>query len=494
MRSSGVLLHPSSLPGIEPVGTIGKSAREFVDWLVAAKQAWWQVLPLGPTGYGSSPYMATSSLAGNPLLIDLADLIDRGWLEDDWLERAPSTEGNHIDFESATQFKQMALDAAFAGFVACSDEAERDALVAWTAENADWVHGYALFAAITSKYPERCWNEWPDALAAREDAALASMRESLGNTVDQIVFEQWVFALQWQAIRKYANDLGVRIIGDIPIFVSFHSADVWLNPGYFELDASGTPAVVAGVPPDYFSETGQRWGNPLYRWDVLKRDGYQWWVNRFAATYKLVDCVRIDHFRGFEAYWEVPAAEETAINGRWVKGPGRELFDAVRGALGDVPILAEDLGIITPEVDALRRALDLPGMRVLQFAFGADNNNTHLPHNYDEPSVVYTGTHDNDTSEGWFAACDEQTRHHVRTYLETDGNHIAWTLIAAAWKSIARLAITPVQDLLKLDTTCRMNTPGTAEGNWSWRMTGTLRPELAAQLAHLTAQCGRSSR
>jgi 4-alpha-glucanotransferase len=493
MRSSGVLLHPSSLPGLEPIGTIGKSARNFVDWLVAAKQSWWQVLPLGPTGYGSSPYMATSSLAGNPLLIDLADLVERRWLEEDWLERAPETEGSHIDFESATQFKRMALEAAFAGFVACSDEAERDALVAWRSENASWADGYALFAAITSKYPERCWNEWPASLAAREPAAVAEARESLGDIIDQNIFEQWVFALQWGALRKYANTRGVRIIGDIPIFVSFHSADVWMNPQYFILDSAGAPTVVAGVPPDYFSETGQRWGNPLYRWDALQADGYRWWIDRFAATYKLVDCVRIDHFRGFESYWEVPASEPTAINGRWIKGPGRELFDAVRGALGDVPIIAEDLGIITPEVDGLRRALELPGMRVLHFGFGGDNANTHLPHNYDEPSVVYTGTHDNDTSVGWFAACDDNTRHHVRTYLGTDGNDIAWTLIAAAWKSVARLAVTTVQDLLEHDTTSRMNTPGTAEGNWSWRMTEPMRPDIATRLARLTEESGRAN-
>lgn len=490
MRASGILLHPSSLPGPGPIGTLGRAAFGFVDWLAEAGQKIWQVLPLGPTGFGSSPYMSTSAMAGNALLIDAEWFTLRRWLLE--VPQAPATNPAVVDFAAAMEWQRAVITAALAGFDARASDDERAQFAAFCASRS-WLPDFALFTALAEKWPDRVWNAWPTELARRHSAALSEARRDHATAIRRIEFEQWVFSLQWDSLRRHAHARGVSILGDIPIFVSEHSADVWANPQLFDLTPEGNPRVVAGVPPDYFSPTGQRWGNPLYRWDRLAETGYAWWVERFRATFDVVDHVRIDHFRGFEAFWEIPADAENAIGGHWVKGPGRDVFDAVRAALGDRSIVAEDLGIITPEVDALRRGLGLPGMRVLQFAFDGDSGNVHLPQNYDEASVVYTGTHDNNTTVGWWLEADADLQDLVRRTLQTDALEIAWVLMGTAWNSRARWAIAPVQDVLSLGAAARMNTPGLAEGNWGWRLrTGWLNADVARRLAGMTVAAGRA--
>ncbi|MBH25239.1 MAG: 4-alpha-glucanotransferase [Myxococcales bacterium] len=493
MRQSGLLLHPTSLPGPEGIGTLGAEARRFIDALERAGQRCWQLLPLNPTGLYNSPYMTSSALAGNPLLIDLESCVEAGWLERAALADAPVGDLNRVDFATLLPWKEEKLAALWQGFKANASEAERAALAAFREAEGAWLEEFALFVVLGDAHDGAPWTRWAPELRDRDPEALEAAREAHADAIDAVCFEQHLFFEQWTALKGYANARDVSLIGDIPIFVSHNSADVWVHRAHFFLDEAGEPTVVAGVPPDYFSATGQRWGNPLYRWDRMAEDGFAWWVERFRICFRLVDQVRIDHFRGFEAYWEIPADHPTAIGGAWKPGPGRALFDAVTEALGELPVIAEDLGVITPEVEALRDELGLPGMKILQFAFGEDAHNAYLPHNYPGPRcVVYTGTHDNDTTVGWYRAASDRAAHHVRIYLNVSGQEIAWDLLRAAWMSVAGLAIAPAQDVLSLGTEARMNTPGEADGNWAWRMApGALTEELIQRLRYVTDLSGR---
>jgi len=471
-RASGVLLHPTSLPGPHGSGDLGREAYHFVDWLAAAGQRLWQVLPLTGIGPGNSPYMSPSAFAGNPLLVDLADLRHEGWLDDADLAPVHGLETSRIDFSAVVPYRLQRLARAAERFAQRGDAAQRDDLERFRVEHAGWLGDHALFMALTERSGPDGWLDWPQwepALARRDPTALAAARVQHAARVEFHEFCQWRFFRQWAALRRHANDKGVRIVGDAPIFVAHSSSDVWTQPWLFELDTQGQPTVVAGVPPDYFSETGQRWGNPLYRWSEHAKDGYAWWVERVRRTFDLVDVVRIDHFRGFAAHWEIPATEPTAVRGRWVPGPGADLFDAITNALGPLPIIAEDLGIITPDVDALRLRFDFPGMCVLQFAFNAGAGNRYLPHHHERSSVVYTGTHDNDTTAGWWADATDSERSFARGYLNTDGHDMPWAMIRAAMASVADTAIVPMQDVLALPGDCRMNFPGRSSGWWTWR-------------------------
>jgi 4-alpha-glucanotransferase len=491
-RVSGILLHPTSLPGPGGIGDLGDAAFRFVDWLADAKQRRWQVMPLGPTGYGDSPYAGLSALAGNPLLISPERLVRDGLLSRADLP-ADDRQASHVDFGAVSVAKRELLHRAYATFGARASAAQLEAFAAFSAEHASWLDTWALFAALKEAHGGIAWIDWEPAVAQRQPAALAEWGTRLADQVRFQRFLQWLFFRQWRDVKDYANGRDIRVIGDIPIFVAYDSADVWAEPELFSLDATGRPTAVAGVPPDYFSPTGQRWGNPLYRWDVMARRGYDWWIERFRRTLDLVDIVRIDHFRGFAGYWEVPASEETAVNGRWVPGPGEALFDAVRAALGDCPIIAEDLGLITEDVEALRIGQGFPGMSVLQFAWGGDAANLYLPHNQTRDLVLYTGTHDNDTTMGWWDSLDEHTRAHVRAYLdiEVEGG-VAWAFIRSVLQSVAETAIVPMQDVLGLGTSARMNLPGRAMGNWGWRLTERqLEPALAQRLGRLTSVYGR---
>lgn len=491
-RASGVLLHPTSLPGGHGIGDLGASAIAFVDFLQQARQQYWQVLPLGPTGYGDSPYQSFSAFAGNPLLVDLAALVKRGWLDEGPLADAPANE-EPIDYGAVVHFKHKMLRLAYAGFQIKASAADWDAFAAFCRENAAWLDDYALFMVLKDAHAGACWNTWPKALACREKAALAAARKQHADALGYYRFAQWIFYRQWGDLRAYANERGVRMIGDLPIFVAFDSADAWANRELFYLDDDGNPTVVAGVPPDYFSKTGQLWGNPLYRWDVMAKKKYAWWIARVRQALSLYDLIRIDHFRGFEAYWEVPAGETTAINGRWVKGPEDKLFTALSKALGkDLPIIAEDLGLITPEVERLRDNFKLPGMKILQFAW-SDPSNAYLPHNYVPNCVAYTGTHDNDTTRGWFDASVPAERDYALEYLQTDAAGFTWAMIRQVMASVAALAVVPTQDLLDLGSEARMNMPSTASGNWCWRLKdGQLTGAIAEKLASYAVMFGRT--
>lgn len=494
-RTSGILLHPSSLPGPWGIGDLGPVAYWFVDFLAAAGQSLWQVLPLGPTGYGDSPYQCFSAFAGNPLLISIDDLIGQGLLSGDEakavLGQLPS---DRVDFGALIPAKQALLRRSFERFRSRHGTPLHQAYTKFCIDNAEWLADYALFMAIKEAQGGVSWHHWQPELRDRHPAALAQARRTLATAIDYHQFLQFLFFRQWQALKAYANQHGVSIIGDAPIFVADDSADVWANRELFFVDSDGMPTVVAGVPPDYFSVTGQRWGNPLYRWDTMAATGYRWWVARMRQAFTLYDMLRLDHFRGFEAYWEVPASAPTAIEGRWVQGPGADLFHVLRAELGDLPLIAEDLGLITPEVEALRREFNLPGMKVLQFAFGDDPTNPYLPHNYTPNYVVYTGTHDNDTTLGWFNTLDPDTRAAVLTYLGRDEQtvDIAWDLMRLGLMSVASYAITPLQDVLRLGSEARMNIPGRLGGNWNWRFPAeALHDELAHQLRQLTRVYGR---
>ena len=504
-RHSGILLHPTSLPGPHGSGDLGPSARHFVDWLVAGSQTLWQMLPLGGIGPGNSPYMSPSAFAGNELLIDLAQLRDAGWLTDADLVPDPIFKETRVLFPAVHRFRMARLRVAAERFFA---DARRNAgkdFSAFCDEATSWLDDYALFMALDHNHggQGKLWQDWPAPLARREPAALAEANERLADECNFWKFCQWRFFRQWRSLKAYANAHGVRIIGDMPIFVSPHSADVWANQALFELNEKGTPKFVAGVPPDYFSATGQHWGNPLYHWPAHADEGYRWWIERIRTTLSLCDSVRIDHFRGFESYWEIPADARTAIEGRWQKGPGIDLFDALINALGrddvidtSLPrIIAEDLGIITPEVTALREAIGLPGMRILQFAFDGHSDNLYLPHSFDSNTVVYTGTHDNDTSVGWWHALSDHDQDYVRRYLGISGEEIHWDLIRTASASVAALAVIPMQDVLGLDASHRMNQPSLAEGAWEWRFHwGQVAAWHADRLSSLTHLYGRAPR
>lgn len=497
-RFSGVLLHPTSLPGPYGIGELGAQARHFIDWLSAAGQRYWQVMPLGPTGYGDSPYQAFSAFAGNPYLIDLTTLKHEGLLHETDFTAAPFFEPGRVDFGVQYVWRNQMLERAFVAFVGGEAAHLRADFEAFRAAEAAWLDDYALFTALKAAHGGLPWNAWQPAVRDRDTQALAEARVTLAASMERVKFIQFLFFRQWDALRAYARERGVQVIGDIPIFVAMDSSDAWANRDQFYFDDQGQPTVVAGVPPDYFSETGQLWGNPLYRWDSMRENGFRWWIERFQGSLKLYDVIRIDHFRGFAAYWEIPFPAETAVQGRWVPAPGQEMFQAVRDALGELPIIAEDLGVITPDVEALRDDFRFPGMAVLQFAFGGGDFsvNAFLPHNLRENQVVYTGTHDNDTTRGWWAHADEQERHNFRVYTSSDPTEEGFTadLTRMAFESRANLAVVPLQDLLNLGTEARMNLPGTTgPHNWTWRYDpAALRPDLAQTLRELTEHTGRA--
>ncbi len=505
-RQSGILLHPTSLPGPHGSGDLGRSAYHFVDWLVAGKQSLWQVLPLGGTGPGNSPYMSPSAFAGNELLIDLVQLRDAGWLTEAEIAPSPDFLDERVNFPAIHLFRRARLRSAAERFFVEANAETQQAFAAFCNHEKHWLDDYALFMALDKTHGGygKVWQDWPAPLAQRKAKALREATSTLTEECNFWKFCQWCFATQWAALKKYANARGIAIIGDIPIFVSPHSADVWAHQELFDLDAAGHPLVVAGVPPDYFSETGQRWGNPLYHWPAHEKEGYRWWTERMRAMMTLCDIVRIDHFRGFESYWEIPASSLTAVKGKWKPGPGVALFDALRHAHGQhkvkhpLKIIAEDLGIITPQVTALREAIGLPGMRILQFAFDGDPDNLYLPHNYEAHSVVYTGTHDNDTTVGWWNSLNETEQGYVRHYLGCTGEAIEWDMIRAASASVASLSIIPMQDVLGLDSEHRMNQPGKAEGYWEWRFAwdqvGPWHAERLADLAHLHGRIPRPNK
>ncbi|NNJ13258.1 4-alpha-glucanotransferase [Chloroflexales bacterium ZM16-3] len=495
-RSSGILLHPTSLPGPWGIGDLGASAYHFVDFLAAAGQRLWQVLPLGPTGYGDSPYQCFSAFAGNPLLVSLDELIERGLLGQAEVEAAALAAGDlggdHVDYGRVIGFKLGLLRASYARLQSGTAPDMAAAFETFCAEQAGWLHDYALFMALKDMHGGASWSTWAPELRSRKAAAMRKVQQDLAEPIMVQKYLQFLFFSQWLPLKAYANERDIRIIGDAPIFVAYDSADVWANPRLFYLDDQGLPTVVAGVPPDYFSATGQLWGNPLYRWDRMAKDGYAWWVARLRQTLLIVDILRLDHFRGFEAYWEVPAAEKTAIKGTWVKGPGAAIFARLREALGELPIIAEDLGMITPEVHALREQFGFPGMKVLQFAFGDDSSNAYLPHNYAPGYVVYSGTHDNNTTLGWFQDISEEEREATRLYLGRDGSDIAWDIFRLALMSVADISVVPLQDILRLGRVARMNTPGRPDGNWCWRFHAeALNDGLAFGIRLLTAAYGR---
>lgn len=483
-RSSGVLLHPTSLPGPYGIGDIGPSAFQFVDWLADSGCKLWQILPLGPTGYGDSPYQCFSAFAGNPYLISPDYLLRDDLLHPDDLVATPDFPADKVDFGQIIPWKLNLLERAFIRFKSAS-LAVRHEFDRFCAENVSWLPDYALFMALKEANGGGAWGGWPDALRKRDPDALTEASQRHADAVERYTFYQFAFFRQWVALREHAHQCGLKILGDIPIFVAYDSADVWAHPELFYLDESGQPTVVAGVPPDYFSRTGQLWGNPLYRWDVLKGREYDWWIARFRATLKQVDIVRLDHFRGFAGYWEIPAGSRTAESGRWVSGPGEDFLSAVEAGLGGLPIIAEDLGEITPDVIELRDQFELPGMKILQFAFTGPDN-AFLPHNYPAHCVTYTGTHDNDTALGWYESAPEQERDFARRYLDTDGSNFAWELTRAVWSSVAVYAIAPMQDLLSLGTEARMNFPSKLGGNWGWRVSWEeLSQELQERLREL---------
>jgi 4-alpha-glucanotransferase len=490
-RTAGVLLHPTSLPGRFGIGDLGDELLSFLDWIQSAGLRIWQVLPLNAPGYGNSPYGCLSSYAGNPLLISPRRLVVSGLLPDDALDDVPAFAEDFVEFDRVHAFKQDLLRQSFEHFSEHASDDQRMALAAFIHDNA-WLPDWTLYAALKEHHGGKSWTAWAADVVSRDRDALADARLDLADEIRFHEYVQWLFFAQWASVREAAAARGIRIMGDIPIYVAGDSADVWANREIFQLDERGEPNVVAGVPPDYFSETGQRWGNPLYRWDVLRDTHFRWWVSRFRAALRFADIVRVDHFRGFAAYWEIPASEPTAIHGRWMPGPGRALFDALRDALGDLPLVAEDLGHITKEVHELRRAIDVPGMKVLQFAF-AQPDSPHLPHCYSPKSVVYTGTHDNDTARGWYEHATDVEREAIASYLGVrDAGEVAWNLIRAAYTSVGETAIVPVQDILNLGSEARMNRPGAEHDNWSWRVTdGALTAEHAEELRELGEVSGR---
>lgn len=496
-RSSGILLHPTSFPGRYGVGELGASAYAFLDWLHEAGQQWWQVLPLGPTGYGDSPYQSFSAFAGNPYLISFDDLQKEGLLTANDLADTPDFPPGKVDYGWIYIWKFQKLQAAYGNFKKGDFASLKAEFETFKGQEASWLEDYALFTALKDENKGLPWNEWDLPIRRREADAMEAAKVRLSDDIQRISFYQFLFFRAWNQVRAYAHSKGIQIIGDIPIFVAMDSADAWANPDQFYFDDLGQPTVVAGVPPDYFSETGQLWGNPLYRWDVMQERKFDWWIERIKGCLKLYDLVRIDHFRGFEAYWEIQYPAENAINGEWVKAPGQELFQTIRDALGEIPIIAEDLGVITPEVEDLRDSFGFPGMAILQFAFGGGDwsSNAFLPENLKENQIVYSGTHDNDTTRGWFVTAKEDEKSHLNQVAGTEvtEDRVAWILTEMAWRSRAKVAIVPLQDVLNLGTDARMNLPGSlSDKNWSWRYTqGTLSPFTAKRIKALTQDAGR---
>jgi len=484
-RQAGVLLHPTSLPGELGNGDLGHQAYHFVDFLNTAGFGIWQMLPHGPTHDDASPYQSLSVHAGNPGWISLDPLIASRWLYP--VDTGTAGTGAKLKIEQ--------LREAHRGFEYGASNHDRAEYTGFRKRNAAWLDDYALFVALREENNHRAWLEWPESVRNRDAEALKQARTRLTSAIEQVCFEQFVFFRQWQALKSYANEKGVQLFGDMPIYVSLDSADVWANREQFDLDDHGQPRSVAGVPPDYFSETGQRWGNPLFAWEVMQQDGFGWWRERMRSAFSLYDLVRIDHFRGFEAYWSIPADAETAIDGEWIEAPGEQMFNAMREAFGELPVVAEDLGLITRKVTDLRRQFSIPGMSILQFAFDGTGKNPYLPHNQETDSVVYTGTHDNNTTVAWFEELDDDGKHNVMDYLGHPTEAMPWPLIRSALASVATTAIIPMQDLLGLGEGNRMNTPGTTSGNWQWRFDWEQVPEnLADRLHHLLHIYGRGAR
>ena len=504
-RSAGILLHPTSLPGRYGMGEIGPEAHRWLAHLGAMSQKLWQVLPLGPTGYADSPYQALSTFAGNTMLISLDTLREEGLLRAEDVKDFPLFSKSEIEYGPVLLARTAVLKKAAQSFARRASPALKAGLTQFEEDHTAWLEDFSLFSALKKTHGGGPWVNWPAPLVHREPAALAEARKTHATEIRHTKILQFLFHHQWSSLRRAAKERGISIIGDIPIFVAHDSADVWCRPELFYLDDKGQPTVIAGVPPDYFSTIGQRWGNPLYRWDLHEKSGFSWWIHRLRCTFQLYDIVRIDHFRGFAANWEIPASETNAVRGHWAPGPGRKLFDAAQKALGNLPIIAEDLGVITPDVDALRDSLEYPGMRILQFAFGDDAKAaTFRPECYPANCVVYTGTHDNDTTVGWYRseAGQDSTRnqeqvtrerHNVRTYLHSDGSQIQWDMIGLALRSPAQTAIYPLQDILGLGSEARMNVPGREQGNWAWRFDwDQLTPELEQQVNRLTQESQRA--
>lgn len=486
-RRAGVLLHPTSLPGRWGVGDLGEHAYRFVDWLECCGQTIWQMLPLGPTHGDRSPYQCLSLHAGNPMLISIDGLIDAGWLCADDVEEILQDGGSAYGAG-----RHAVLNQAFHGFEQHASADDHEDMARYVEANKAWLDEYALYNTLRKIYNNRAWCDWPKSLRERHPAALRKARARYREAIQHNYFEQFIFHRQWQRLRHYANERGILIFGDMPIFVAYDSADVWAQREYFQLDREGSPTVVAGVPPDYFSATGQRWGNPHYRWEAMERDGFQWWIDRVDTQLRFFDLVRIDHFRGFEAYWEIPVDHETAMDGRWVKAPGLALFTALKSRFGSLPLVAEDLGMITDEVHALREQFNLPGMKILQFAFEGGAENPYLPHNHEILSVIYTGTHDNDTTLGWWQHASSSMRDYVMAYLGRADDPMPWPLVRSALASVACIAVVPMQDIMMLGSEHRMNIPGSNRKNWRWRFSwDQLSDEQTGRLQHLTGLYGR---
>jgi 4-alpha-glucanotransferase len=499
-RCSGILLHPTSLPGPHGIGSLGGGALGFVDFLEASEQCVWQVLPLGPTGYGDSPYQSFSSFAGNPLLIDLEALVEDGFLAPEHLRHTPEFPKDHVEYATVFAFKRELLKSAHLYWKRRGDSASRKAFDAFCRSERSWLEDFSLFMALKRSFEAEgnpgAWSSWPPELIRREPDALERWRKSAAGEIEQQKFQQFLFFRQWDTVKRYAQEKGIHIIGDLPIYVAYDSADAWANQELFYFDENGSPTVVAGVPPDYFSETGQLWGNPIYNWKRHQDTAYRWWLERIRSGLRLVDSLRIDHFRGFEAYWEVPAGEQTAATGRWVKGPGAYFFDVLKRELGkdfgELPLIAEDLGVITPPVQELRDRYGFPGMKVLQFAFDGDADNDYLPHNYLPNCVAYTGTHDNDTTLGWYRRESEAVKDQVRRYLGRDDHDIVWDMIRLAFSSTADTAVIPLQDAMKLGSEARMNVPSRSGGNWQWRFTEDMITEqIIGRLREISRLYGR---
>ena len=482
-RSSGILLHPTSLAGEYGIGDIGPAARDWLDLLAESGCSLWQVLPLGPTGYGDSPYQCFSAFAGNPYLISPQDLLEKDLLHPDDLKDTPPFPIDKVDYSKVIYWKLNVLDRSYLRFEKQALPSIHKAYQEFQKMQQFWLDDFALFMALKEAHGGAPWTTWEPVLRDRDETALHKARQALDYAIQRQIYRQFIFFQQWNRLRNYAHARDVQIIGDAPIFVAHDSSDVWVHREMFFLDKKGKPTVVAGVPPDYFSPTGQLWGNPLYDWKAHQAQGYDWWFKRMRAVFNLVDILRLDHFRGFAGYWEVPSNEKTAENGRWVAGPGKLFFSALEKELGELPIIAEDLGVITPDVVEMRQTFNLPGMKILQFGFEGNPDDPFLPHNYPENCVVYTGTHDNDTVRGWYERVVPESKDFYRRYLGRNGSNVSWDFIRAIWSSVAMFAIAPMQDFLGLGNEARMNYPGNPAGNWTWRLLPeAFKPELVTSI------------
>ncbi|MGA2822038.1 MAG: 4-alpha-glucanotransferase [Bacteroidales bacterium] len=492
-RSSGILLHPTSLPGKYGIGTLGKEALHFIDFLVKSKQKLWQILPLGPTGFADSPYQCFSSSAGNPLLIDIDILVKEGLLDKKDLASLDTFDNGPVDYGKVIRSKYPLLKKAMEVFRKNAGKEHKKDFQEFTVTNKNWLEDYALFMSLKEHFKQKPWYQWEKPLKMRKETALKPFYTLLSDQIEFQKFIQYLFFRQWLAIKDYAHQKNIRIIGDIPLYVALDSVDAWANTDLFQFDKEKNPIAVGGVPPDYFSATGQLWGNPLFRWDALQKDHYRWWIERIKSNLVLYDIIRIDHFRGFAAYWAVPYGEKTAVNGKWIPCPGKELFEYIRKEFDEMPIIAEDLGVITDDVEELRDSFGLPGMKILQFAFDSSEENDYIPYNFTKNCIVYTGTHDNDTVKGWFEKAKPEDRKYVLDYMDSSGKDICTDFLRLAWASVANTAIVPMQDLLCLGNEARMNLPGTTVNNWMWRAkSNDFTTELAQKLAKLTVLYGRT--